>query len=110
MRVQPAATPAPGSITHREGARRARRQDMAAQLAREVPPNARDAVQYVIEHGDQPSSVRELAAALGIPRKTLDRRLAKAIPLTARELIGWARLIALAMRLESSKTSADSIA
>lgn len=83
---------------------------MAAQLARSVPPPARDVIQFTIERGDQPWSVRELASSLGIPRKTLDRRLAKAITLTARELIGWSRLIALAMRLESSAASADAIA
>jgi transcriptional regulator GlxA family with amidase domain len=83
---------------------------MAAQLARDVADGARDVVQFAIEHGDSPSSVRQLAAALGLPRKTLDRRLARTISLTARELIGWARLIALAIRLESSTLSADAIA
>lgn len=83
---------------------------MAAQLAAAVPPAARDAVQFAMEHGDTPWSVRDRAAQLGVPRKTLDRRLAKTITLTARELIGWARLIALAFRLESSTMSADSIA
>jgi transcriptional regulator GlxA family with amidase domain len=83
---------------------------MAAQLARDVPSTAQEVVQFAIDHGDSPWSVRQLAASLGVPRKTLDRRLAKAITLTARELIGWARLIALAIRLESSTMSADGIA
>jgi AraC-like DNA-binding protein len=111
MRVQQLVTPSlEPPLQHRDGARRARRREMAVQLARAVPDGARDAVQFTIEHGDSPWSVRQLAASLGLPRKTLDRRLARAIALTARELIGWARLIALAIRLESSTMSADSIA
>lgn len=110
MRVQQSEAPELEPPLHRDGARRARRREMAAQLARDVPEAARDAVQFTIENGDHPRSVRQLAASLGLPRKTLDRRLARTIALTARELLGWARLIALAIRLETSTMSADAIA
>jgi AraC-like DNA-binding protein len=40
----------------------------------------------------------------------MDRRLSKAIRLSARQLIGWGRLLALSMQLEDTVAAVDAIA
>jgi AraC-like DNA-binding protein len=92
------------SATHR-----ARRHTMSVTLAGLVPPPVQAAAGSAIERGHRPRSVRQLAAAVGVPRKTLDRRLGKAIRLTARQLIGWGRLLAAAMCLENPSATVSAV-
>lgn len=89
---------------------RMRRIAAAARCASWAPTAARDAVRYAIEHGHTPRSVRDLASALGVPRKTLDRRLSRVSPLTARQAIGWGRLIATAIQLDAPTATVASVA
>jgi AraC-like DNA-binding protein len=89
---------------------RLRRVAAAARCASWAPLGARDAIRYAIEHGHTPRSVRDLAMALGVPRKTLDRRLSRVSPLTARQAIGWGRLIATAIQLDPPTATVASVA
>ena len=65
---------------------------------------------FAVEQGDRPRSVSELAAAVGIPRKSLDRQLAGTIPVTARELLTWGRLIAVSMRIADPAVTISRVA
>lgn len=93
-----------------EAHHRVRRLDIAAYLARGVATPSREVVRSAIAHGNRPRSVRELAASIGVPRKTMDRRLSKSLALTARQLVGWGRLIAVAMRLEAPAATVEAAA
>jgi AraC-like DNA-binding protein len=93
----------------RRSAHRARRRVIGEALAKDLPVSAQDVVRRAIDQGDAPQSVLQLAGAIGVPRKTMDRRLSKAIPLTARQLIAWGRLLAAAMQLEESTDPVDCI-
>jgi AraC-like DNA-binding protein len=83
---------------------------IAERVARVVPAPIRHIVRFAVEQGDRPRSVSELAAAVGIPRKSLDRQLAGTIPVTARELLTWGRLIAVSMRLADPAITTSRIA
>ncbi|HKS07081.1 MAG TPA: AraC family transcriptional regulator [Gemmatimonadaceae bacterium] len=83
---------------------------IAERVARVVPGSVRHIVRFAVEQGDRPRSVSELAAAVGIPRKSLDRQLAGTIPVTARELLTWGRLIAVSMRLTDPSVTTSRIA
>ncbi|HYV97982.1 MAG TPA: AraC family transcriptional regulator [Gemmatimonadaceae bacterium] len=85
--------------------RRERRRNMAAALASAAAPNVQIAVRLAIEGGEQPRSVIQLAASVGVPRKTLDRWIGNATSLTPRQLLGWCRLLAAALYLDSHATT-----
>ena len=80
----------------------AERRAFADRIAATVPERVREAVRYAVAHGDQPRSVTALSVAIGTPRKSLDRRLSQELPMTARQLLMWGRLISAAMRMEAS--------
>ena len=89
---------------------RARRGEMADQLARLVPYPVRLAVRCAIEHGDRRRAIDDLAASMGIARKALDRRLRVAAAPSAEQLIGWGRLLAAAMCFEDPAMSVNAVA
>ena len=84
---------------------RARRAEVAERVAQLVTGAVRGAVQSAIEHGDRPRRVYELAASIGVRRKTLDRRLFRASAPSAEQLIAWGRLVAAAMFLQRGESS-----
>lgn len=96
----------PQARTHESATRAA----IAERVARVVPASVRHVVRYAVEHGDRPRSVTQLAAAVGIPRKSLDRRLAENTRVTARALLTWGRLIAVAMRLADPTVNGSRVA
>lgn len=89
---------------------RERRASAAARCARSAPDETREAVRHAVQHGHRQMSVRQLADALGVPRKTLDRRFARTCAMTVRQLLGWGRLIAAAMQLEAHGATVGSAA
>ena len=97
------------AVLARERAR-ARRAALAAMCAALAPDPARDMVRVAFENGDRPLSVRELAASVGLPRKTLDRRLLRRSPITPRRALVWGRLAATAIALEDGETTVAAVA
>jgi len=97
------------TVLARERAR-ALRAALAAECAALAPDSARDMVRVAFENGDRPLAVLQLAASLGVPRKTLDRRLLRRSPLTPRRALVWGRLAAIAIALEDHETTVAAVA
>ena len=89
---------------------RLRRMHTAAVCAALMPDAAREALRYAIENGDRRMGVPHLAASIGRPRKSLDRHLAISSPLSAREIIVWGRLMAIAIELDDPGVTVAAIA
>jgi AraC-like DNA-binding protein len=93
------------NVTRKVAARRLK----AAVLPR-VPAGAQPLLDYLLEHADGPLRVDEVAAALGISRRTLYRRLEALAYPPAEAMIGWCRLLVAAHLLEDQRRSFDSVA
>src|SRR5262249_55533289 len=67
-------------------------------------------VDYCLDHSGQSLNVRDVAAALGIDRRTIVRRLTEARLPGPRELIGWCRLLLVARLLDDPARSIEQTA
>jgi AraC-like DNA-binding protein len=92
----------PSAVPGPHDPHRAQRTAIAERVADVVPGRVRGIVYFALAQGHLRRSVSELAAALGMPRKSLDRRLSDTTTVSARELLGWGRIIALSVRLTGS--------
>ena len=75
-----------------------------------VPPSVVPFLRYSLEHARQTVTVADVAAALGVHRKTLVDRLATAGLPTPSAMIGWCRLTLAAQMLEDPGRSVEQIA
>ena len=75
-----------------------------------VPPDLRSVVAYCLEHAAEPLTVSRVAAALGVHRKTLVFRLAKAHFPPPSALIGWCRILTAARLLEDEGRTVERVA
>jgi AraC-like DNA-binding protein len=80
------------------------------QLEPDLPPQARPIMAYLLEKGDTPLSIEEAAAAVGIARRTLEKRLAGLGYPPPETLIGWCRLLVAAHLLEDQGRTFDEVA
>jgi AraC-like DNA-binding protein len=75
-----------------------------------VPPSVLPFLRYCLEHSRQTLTVADVAAALGVHRKTLVDRLATAGLPTPSAMIAWCRLTMVARLLEDPARSVEQIA
>ncbi|HEU4641571.1 MAG TPA: AraC family transcriptional regulator [Gemmatimonadaceae bacterium] len=87
---------------------------VAAQVVRELGPvlprRMRPIVEYCIANARAGLTVDEIAAALGMPRKTLARQLAQAGLPSPKRLIAWGRVFMAARLMEDHARSIERIA
>lgn len=93
------------SAGHRVTARR-----MTEVLSPVLPPEARKLIEYILAEGDAPLSIEQAAAAVGIGRRTLEKRLSRLGYPAPETLIGWCRLLLAAQLLEDQGRSFDDVA
>ncbi len=67
-------------------------------------------LRYLLDHADTPLSITDAAAAVGLKRRTLYRRLARLGYPPPETLIGWCRLLLAAHLLEDQGRSYDDVA
>ena len=79
-------------------------------LRGEIPSIAHGILAYFLEHAGDPPTVAGAAEALGLHRKTLVNRMAKAHLPPPSALIAWARLLAAARLLEDAGRSVEQTA
>lgn len=91
-------------------ARRCALDDAAGDLLQELPPPARTLLRHALERATAPLTIAGVAAALGVTRRTLLRRCARAGLPAPQELFAWCRLLAAAAELERSGASLDRVA
>lgn len=93
---------------------RAVRHSVAAQVIEDLgdalPPKVRPIVAHLLEHAGDPPTVDATAAALGVNRKTLVNRVARAHLPAPSTLIAWARLLAAGRLLEDAGRSVEQVA
>jgi AraC-like DNA-binding protein len=89
---------------------RAKGRAMLDQLEPVLPPQALRLVRYILEKADTPLSIEEAASAVGIARRTLEKRLAKLGYPPPETLIGWCRLLLAAHLLEDQARTFDEVA
>jgi AraC-like DNA-binding protein len=93
------------SATHRVTARR-----VMEQIDPLLPPQTRPLLEYLLEKADTPLTIEEAALAVGIARRTLEKRLAKLGYPPPETLIGWCRLLLAAHLLEDQGRTFDEVA
>ena len=75
-----------------------------------LPPQTQHLMRFLLEEADAPMSIEEAATAVGLSRRTLERRL-DALGYPAPEtLIGWCRLLLAAHLLEDQARTFDEVA
>jgi AraC-like DNA-binding protein len=89
---------------------RVKARNLLDQLAPLVPPKALPIIEYLLENGDAPLTIDEAASAVGIARRTLQKRLAALGYPPPETLIGWCRLLIAAQLLEDNTRSFDDVA
>ena len=83
---------------------------LGASLEPLVPANIVPFLRYCLEHARRDLSVEEVAAAMGVHRKTLvDRMKAARLP-SPRAMIGWCRLLIAARMLDDPGRSVEQVA
>jgi AraC-like DNA-binding protein len=75
-----------------------------------LPPEARRLIEYLLEAADEPLTIEEAAAAVGLKRRTLEKRLAQLGYPAPETLIGWCRLLLAAHLLEDQQRTFDDVA
>jgi transcriptional regulator GlxA family with amidase domain len=75
-----------------------------------LPPDARALLEYLLEEADAPLGIEQAAAAIGIKRRTLEKRLARLGYPAPETLIGWCRLLLAAQMLEDQRRTFDEVA
>ncbi len=90
---------------HRASARR-----IMTKLNPLLPPQARPLMEYLIDKGDVPLSIEQAASAVGVARRTLEKRLLSLGYPPPETLIGWCRLLVAAHLLEDQQRTFDAVA
>lgn len=89
-------------------------ESVAARVVRElgpvVPRRVRPVVEYCLANAKASVTVDEIAAALGMPRKTLGRQLAQAGLPSPKRLVAWGRVLIAARMMQDQARSIDRIA
>jgi AraC-like DNA-binding protein len=80
------------------------------QLDPVLPPQTRPLIEYLVEKAESPLSIEQAAAAIGIARRTLEKRLARLGYPPPETLIGWCRLLLAAHLLEDQARSFEEVA
>jgi AraC-like DNA-binding protein len=75
-----------------------------------LPETAAPLLKYILERADTPMSIDQAAAAAGLKRRTLYRRLEKLGYPPPETLIGWCRLLLAAHLLEDDGRTYDDVA
>jgi transcriptional regulator GlxA family with amidase domain len=75
-----------------------------------LPPQSRPLFEYLLENGDEPLTIEQAAAAVGVARRTLEKRLARLGYPAPETLIGWCRLLLAAHMLEEQGRTFDDVA
>lgn len=83
---------------------------LGAELEPLVPQTVRPFVRYCLEHARRDLTVEEVAAALGVHRKTLVDRLRAAHLPSPRAMIGWCRLLVAARMLDDPGRTVEQVA
>ena len=81
--------------------------DTIAAAAPQVP---RDALAYCLENASRPITIVELARAIGVNRKTLLNRFARADVPPPSTIVSWCRLLHAARELEDPARTVDDVA
>lgn len=85
--------------------------EYAIDLAVRVVPDAtKPIVEAAIRLAPRAPAVVDLAFALGLSKRTLSRRLARAMLPQAGDLLAWARCLVAAVLLETGRTTVDAVA
>jgi AraC-like DNA-binding protein len=90
---------------HRVNARR-----MLERLEPVLPPQSRPLFEYLLENGEEPLTIEQAAAAVGVARRTLEKRLSRLGYPAPETLIGWCRLLLAAHLLEEQGRTFDEVA
>jgi AraC-like DNA-binding protein len=85
-------------------------EQVMAELATLVPPILHPFVEAILAHPDEVTSIRGLADALGVHRKTVFNRCDRTGFLSPTELLGWCRLALVAYHLENTGCTVETIA
>ena len=83
---------------------------LAAELEPLIPSTIVPFLRYCLEHARRNITVEEVAAAMGVHRKTLVDRLKAARLPSPRAMIGWSRLLMAARLLEDPGRSIEQVA
>ncbi|HEY5550931.1 MAG TPA: helix-turn-helix domain-containing protein [Opitutaceae bacterium] len=75
-----------------------------------LPPQARRLFEYLLEKGEEQLTIEQAAAAVGVARRTLEKRLARLGYPAPETLIGWCRLLLAAHLLEEQGRTFDEVA
>jgi AraC-like DNA-binding protein len=75
-----------------------------------LPERAEPLLKYILERADTPLSIDQAAAAVGLKRRTLYRRLEKLGYPPPETLIGWCRMLLAAHLLEDDGRTYDDVA
>lgn len=89
---------------------RVKARQMLDQLNPLIAAQARPLFEYLLEHGDAPLSIEQAASAVGLARRTLEKRLAGLGYPSPETLIGWCRLLLAAHLLEDQGRTFDEVA
>jgi AraC-like DNA-binding protein len=85
-------------------------QILTDRLSADLPPKARSVFRFALEHAGQSMDVSELAAALGINRRTLAWQLKQYSLPSPRVFLTWCRLLVAALLLDERGRTLDSVA
>jgi AraC-like DNA-binding protein len=83
---------------------------LAADLEPLIPPTVGPFLRYCLEHARRNITVEEVAAAMGVHRKTLVDRLKAARMPSPRATIGWCRLLVAARMLDDPGRTVEHVA
>lgn len=75
-----------------------------------LPPEARRLIEFLLEAADEPLTIEEAAMAIGLKRRTLEKRLSQLGYPAPETLIGWCRLLLAAHLLEDQRRTFDEVA
>lgn len=83
---------------------------LGADLEPLIPPTVVPFLRYCLEHARRDITVEEVAAAMGVHRKTLVDRLKAARLPSPRAMIGWSRLLIAARMLDDPGRTIEQVA
>lgn len=83
---------------------------LAAEIEPLIPPTVVPFLRYCLEHSRRNITVEEVAAAMGVHRKTLVDRLKAARLPSPRAMIGWCRLLIAARLLDDPGRTIEQVA
>lgn len=83
---------------------------LSAELESLIPPTIVPFLRYCLEHARRNITVEEVAAAMGVHRKTLVDRLKAARLPSPRAMIGWCRLLMAARMLDDPGRTIEQVA